>query len=124
MTDAHHDVTLPIDGAAELGYVRQHVREFLAGVGENAVADAVLVVVMLAGDACRSSHAPITVRLRRLGPRLRVEIAHRGVKRGQPPEDYRAVVLDRITDIRGIEHRDGGTTTWAEVILTPQAVAS
>jgi hypothetical protein len=124
VTDAHHDVTLPIDGAADLGYVRQHVREFLAGVGDYAVADAVLVVVMLAGDACRSSRSPITVRLRRLGSRLRVEVAHHGVKRRRPTEEYRAVVLDRITDIRGIEHRDGGTTTWAEVVLTPQAVAS
>jgi hypothetical protein len=121
------DVTLPIDGALDLGHVRQHVREFLSGVPENAVADAVLVVVMLTGDACRHGDPPITVRLRRVAAerRLRVEVNDQRRDPEEPVgEDYRSVILDRITDTRGVRHRDDGTTTWAEVTLTPQAVAS
>jgi hypothetical protein len=124
--DAERDITLPIDGALDLGYVRQHVREFLSGVPENAVADAVLVVVMLTGDACRHGDPPITVRLRRVAgeARLRVEVDDQRRDPEEPAADYRSVILDRITDTRGVKHRDDGTTTWAEVALTTQAVAS
>ena len=118
------DITLSIDGALDLGYVRQHVRDFLSGIAEPAVADAVLVVVMLTGDACRRGNPPITVRLQRLtdDARLRVEVVDNlRVPADPPAEDYRSVILDRITDSRGVDMHDDGTTTWAEVAL---AVAS
>jgi hypothetical protein len=118
------DITLSVDSALDLGQVRQHVRDFLSGVAEPTVADAVLAVVMLTGDACRRGDSPVTVRLQRLSDeaRLRVEVADRSREPADPPaEDYRSVILDRITDKRGVELRDDGTTTWAEVAL---AVAS
>jgi hypothetical protein len=114
------EVILPVDGTLDLGYVRQHVRGFLADVGENAVADAVLVVVMLTGDAYRYGTPPITVRLCRPQNEqmFRVEVVDHRLEPGEPlAEDYRSVILDRITDTRGVDLRDGGTTTWAEVDL-------
>ncbi|WP_410968799.1 hypothetical protein, partial [Salmonella sp. SAL4444] len=71
-------IALLIEGALDLGRVRQHVRLFLAGVEEPAVADAVLVTVMLAGDAYRFGDPPVTLRLRLLdsGARLRIEVDH------------------------------------------------
>ncbi|MFL6145387.1 MAG: hypothetical protein ACJ72N_26445 [Labedaea sp.] len=119
VTDRH--LTLPSNGALDLGYVREHVREFLADVDENAVADAVLVVVMLTGDAYRHGIPPVTVRLCRPADRhlLRVEVDdHRREPEEPPAEDYRSVILDRITDSRGVNQRDDGTTAWAEVVLS------
>jgi hypothetical protein len=111
-------VPLPINGALDLGYVREHVRAFLSGVEEPLVADAVLVAVMLAGDACRYGIPPVTLRLRRAadGAALRIEVDDQ--RNGAPdlPDDYRTGILDRISNARGLEN-NGGTTTWAEVAL-------
>ena len=112
-------IALVIEGALDLGRVRQRVRMFLAGVQEPAVADAVLVTVMLAGDAYRFGEPPVTLRLRLLdsGASLRIEIDHDPARTTGTPPSSRTGILDRITSARGVDHRDGHTITWAEVPL-------
>jgi hypothetical protein len=112
-------ISLLIEGALDLGRVRQHVRLFLAGVAEPAVADAVLVTVMLAGDAYRFGEPPVTLRLRLLdsGASLRIEVDHDPARSTGTPAGSRAGILDRITSARGVDRGDGHTITWAEIPL-------
>ncbi|HET9141502.1 hypothetical protein [Actinophytocola sp.] len=112
-------IALLIEGALDLGRVRQHVRLFLAGVEEPAVADAVLVTVMLAGDAYRFGDPPITLRLRLLdsGARLRIEIDHDPANRSGSRMGSRTRILNRITTARGQERQGAHMITWAELPL-------
>jgi hypothetical protein len=113
---------LVLDGRPDLERIRDDVRAYLADVEDDAAADAVLVVVMLAGDAWRHGTPPVTVRIRRStdSTRLRVEVDdHRPAQRGEQPADYRVNLLDRMTTKRGVEHAGGTTTNWAEIPLTP-----
>jgi hypothetical protein len=116
-----------IEGAPDLVNIHKEVRVFLAGISEHAVADAALVVVMLAGDACRYGTPPVILRVRRSvdGSSLRIEVEdHRAAKAAPTPQDYRIRLLDRMTRARGVERHDGVTTTWVEIGLVTQAVAS
>jgi hypothetical protein len=110
----------PITGAPDLVQLRQEVLTFLAGVQEHIVTDAVLVTIMLAGDAFRYGKPPVTLRLQHFTDRrcLRVEVDdHRRKPSERTADDYRANILDRIASARGMEQSDGVTTSWAEISL-------
>jgi hypothetical protein len=110
----------PITGAPDLVHLRQEVLTFLSGVEEFIVTDAVLVTIMLAGDAFRYGEPPVTLRLRHLADRrsLRVEVDfHMSADSKSAPDGYRASILDRIASSRGTEQSNGITTSWAEISL-------
>lgn len=111
----------PIGGAPDLVRLREQVLAFLSGVEENIVTDAVLVTIMLAGDAFRYGRPPVVLRLRHLRDRdrLRVEVEdRRRVPSERVPDSYRAGILDRIASTRGTKQADGITTSWAEIRLS------
>ncbi|HEU5472903.1 MAG TPA: hypothetical protein VFV67_19845 [Actinophytocola sp.] len=114
-------ISLLIEGALDLGRVRQHVRLFLSGVGEPVVADVVLVTVMLASDSFRYGDPPITLRLQFLigtgESRLRIEVDHHQDRALDTQVDSRTGILDRITSARGENRHDDRTTVWAEIPL-------
>jgi hypothetical protein len=117
----------PITGAPDLVHLRQEVLTFLSGVEENIVTDAVLVTIMLAGDAFRYGKPPVTLRLHHLADRgcLRVEVDdHRSAPSDRVPDGYRANILDRIASTRGTEQSNGITTSWAEISLRDRSHAS
>jgi hypothetical protein len=110
----------PVTGAPDLVHLRQEVLTFLSGVEENIVTDAVLVTIMLAGDAFRYGEPPVTLRLWHLADRraLRVEVDYHLAGDAQSvPDGYRASILDRIASSRGTAQADGTTTSWAEISL-------
>lgn len=119
-------ISLLIEGALDLGRVRQHVRLFLAGVEETVVADAVLVTVMLASDAYRYGDPPLTLRLRLAADGsdrvLHIEVDHQPDRTVAAAADSRAGILDRITRARGVCGSDDRTTEWAEIPL-PSVIA-
>ena len=107
-------------GAPDLVHLREEVLTFLSGVEEHIVTDAVLVTIMLAGDAFRYGEPPVSLRLRHLVDRgcLRVEVDdHRSLPSRHATDGYRASILDRIASSRGMEQADGVTTCWAEISL-------
>jgi hypothetical protein len=117
---ADHVIEQSITGAPDLVQLRQEVLTFLAGVQEHIVTDAVLVTIMLAGDAFRYGKPPVTLRLRHLTDRrcLRVEVEdHRRLPSARVADGYRASILDRIASARGMEQYDGITMSWAEISL-------
>ncbi len=117
---AGHLIEQPITGAPDLVHLRQEVLTFLSGVEDYIVTDAVLVTIMLAGDAFRYGRPPVTLRLRHLTDRgcLRVEVEdHRPTSWERVADGYRASILDRIASTRGMEQSDGLTTSWAEISL-------
>jgi hypothetical protein len=110
----------PITGAPDLVQLRQEVLAFLADVQEHIVTDAVLVTIMLAGDAFRYGTPPVILRLQHFTDRrcLRVEVDdHRRLPSDRVAVGYRASILDRIASARGMEQSDGVTTSWAEISL-------
>jgi hypothetical protein len=118
---ANQVIAQPIEGAPDMLHLRQEVLEFLADVDENIVSDAVLVTIMLAGDAFRCGVRPVTLRLARSADdRLRVEVEDHQQDRPDPPDGYRMSLIDRLASARGIEHGDGTTTFWAEIALTQE----
>jgi hypothetical protein len=117
---ADHVIEQAITGAPDLVQLRQEVLTFLAGVEEYIVTDAVLVTIMLAGDAFRYGKPPVTLRLHHLTDRgcLRVEVEdHRRLPSKRVADGYRASILDRIASARGMEQSDGITMSWAEISL-------
>jgi hypothetical protein len=117
-----------VDGAPDLVNLHQDVRVFLQGYRRHVVAEAALVIVMLAADARRYGKPPVTVRVRRSadGGWLRVEVDDHSPAASIAPnvEDYRITLLDRMTSARGVDRHDGVTTTWAEIQLRTEAMAS
>lgn len=114
-----------VDGAPDLVNIHKDVRLALRGIREYSVADAALVVVMLAGDACRYGKPPVALRILRSPSCLRIEIDdHRGPASAPASEDYRARLLERMTRARGVDREDGLTTTWAEIELSAEPIAS
>lgn len=113
-------ISQPIDGAPDMVHLRQEVLEFLSDVDENIVSDAVLVAIMLAGDAFRFGVRPVTLRLRRQDDsRLRVEVEDHRQGPAEPTSDgYRMSLIDRLASARGIERGEGTITFWAEIALT------
>ncbi len=91
------------------------MRSFLSGLDELVSGTAILVAVMLAGDAFRYGTPPVSLRLRLVadGCCLRVEVEDHGWAR---PYGYRAGFLDRIASRQGLARTDDGMTMiWAEI---------
>lgn len=123
-SDAEDVVAQSIEAAADLVRFRTDMRRFLSGVHEDVVAEAILVAVMLAGDAVRDGAEAVQLRLRRLADRrrLRLEMTYLQPQALRlPPHGYRARILDQLSDARGIS-RDGDLTTiWFEFALIPKS---
>ncbi len=116
-----------IEGAPDLVNIHKDVRLFLKGITEYVVADAALVVVMLAADACRCGKPPVNLCIGRSadGSCLRIEVDdHRSADATPNPEDYRNTLLDRMTRARGVERHGDVTTTWVEIQLVAEVLAS
>jgi hypothetical protein len=118
-----YSVVLPIAGTPDLVQLPQEARGFLAGLDEHLVVNAVLVAVMLGGDAFRYGRPPVTLRLQRLPSDhcLWIEVEDcRPLSPNARPFGYRARLLDRLACRCGLEPSDrGGTRTWAEIGLSP-----
>jgi hypothetical protein len=116
-----------IDNVSDLVNLHQEVRVALCGTKGHVIADAALVVVMLGGDACRYGKPPVTMRMLRSPDRghLRIEVDDHRPDTAEPtPEDYRSRLLERMTDARGVDRQAGVTTTWVEIRLVAEALAS
>jgi hypothetical protein len=126
-TITDHGVVLPMTGTPDLVQLPQEARGFLTGLNKYLVADAVLLAVMLGGDAFRYGRPPVSVRLQRLADArcLRIEVEDRRPwSPNARPFGYRARLLDRLAHRRGLEPSErGGTRTWAEINLIGQETA-
>lgn len=113
-------VAEPIEVAEDLAHFHRDIRPDLPGIDGYVVAEAILVAVMLAGDAVRNGAPSVLLRVRPLGDnRVRVEVTCRRPSRTGPPAHRgRGRLLDQVSERRGVsESTDGRTTIWAD--LTP-----
>ena len=106
--------------ARDLRRLHRRACELLADEQEGAAADAVLVVITLALDACKYGLPPRIVRLRRAAGRsLRVEVEDGLTTPVEPePDDYTQLLLDQLTTQHGVDYHDEARTIWAVVSLS------
>jgi two-component sensor histidine kinase len=120
-------VTCDLDQAS-FAEVRRLVRGMLAGRGDVAADDAVLVTDELVSNAHRHGAAPRSCRLALVdgGRRLRVEVddASPVMPRKRTPDRTGGrglVLVDQLATGWGVDRYDGHKTVWAEFALDPFA---
>jgi hypothetical protein len=117
-----------VEGGPDLVCLHRSVHSFLCQIDDLVVAEAILVTVVLVGDAFRYGVPPVILGLRFLADRCRLRIIvddQQPFSPGsRPRRDRGGGLLDRLASDRGLGPTgNGGTRAWVDLAVIPSNAA-